>query len=81
MFIRIARRYEFVVVTQVQIFYRLSNRSSSASLDRQAAECLKVIHRSFQASPPPPPTPQTPEPRQSLPLPHFPRLEQRSCLH
>ena len=52
LFIRMARRYEFVVVTQVQVFYRLSNQSSSASLDRQAAECLKVIDRSFSASPP-----------------------------
>ncbi len=52
LFIRIARRYEFAVVPEVQVFYRLSNNSSSASLDRQAAECLKVINRSFQTSPP-----------------------------
>jgi glycosyltransferase involved in cell wall biosynthesis len=52
LFIRIARRYEFAVVPEVQVFYRLSNQSSSASLDRQAAECLKVIDRAFQASPP-----------------------------
>jgi GT2 family glycosyltransferase len=42
---------EFVVVPQVQIFYRLSNQSLSASIDRQASECRKVIDRAFQASP------------------------------
>ncbi len=42
---------EFVVVPQVQVFYRLSNRSLSASIDRQASECRKVIDRAFQASP------------------------------
>lgn len=42
---------EFVVVPQVQIFYRLSNKSLSASLDRQASECRKVIDRAFQVSP------------------------------
>lgn len=43
---------EFVVVPQVQIFYRLSNQSLSARIDRQASECLKVIDRAFQSSPP-----------------------------
>ncbi len=55
LFIRMAQKSEliceFVVVPQVQIFYRLSNQSLSASLDRQATECLKVIDRAFQASP------------------------------
>jgi glycosyltransferase involved in cell wall biosynthesis len=42
---------EFVVVPQVQIFYRLSNQSLSASIDRQASECRKVIDQAFQTSP------------------------------
>ena len=56
LFIRMAQQSEFicefVVVPQVQIFYRLSNQSISASIDRQASECRKVIDRAFQVSPP-----------------------------
>lgn len=52
LFLRLAQQYPFVVVPQVQVFYRLGNQSSSASLDRQAAECLRVIDRAFQAAPP-----------------------------
>lgn len=56
LFIRMAQQSEFacefVVVPQVQVFYRLSNQSLSASLDRQATECRKVIDRAFQVSPP-----------------------------
>jgi len=51
LFIRMAREHEFVAVSQVQVLYRLSDRASSVSIDRQAAECLKVIDRAFQASP------------------------------
>ncbi len=56
LFIRMAQQSEFscefVVIPQVQVFYRLSNQSLSARIDRQASECLKVIDRAFQSSPP-----------------------------
>lgn len=56
LFIRMAQpsefSCEFVVIPQVQVFYRLSNQSLSARIDRQASECLKVIDRAFQFSPP-----------------------------
>lgn len=55
LFIRMAQQSEFscefVVIPQVQVFYRLSNQSLSARIDRQASECLKVIDRAFQSSP------------------------------
>lgn len=47
MWLRLAARYEFVVVPEVQILYRLSMNSMSANLKRQERTCLTVINKAF----------------------------------
>ncbi|MDZ7960053.1 MAG: glycosyltransferase [Aulosira sp. DedQUE10] len=47
MWLRLASRYEFVVVPEVQILYRLSMNSMSANLKRQESTCLTVINKAF----------------------------------
>ena len=50
-FIRIAARYDFVEVYQVQVLYRQISGSASSNVFRQETECLKVIERSFDLAP------------------------------
>ncbi|MBD2567243.1 glycosyltransferase [Anabaena lutea] len=47
MWLRLASRYEFVVVPEVQILYRVSMHSLSTNLKRQEAGSLEVIERGF----------------------------------
>jgi len=47
MWLRLAAKYEFVVVPEVQILYRLSMNSMSANLKRQEKACLNVIIKAF----------------------------------
>lgn len=47
MWLRLASQYEFVVVPQVQILYRVSIDSMSTNLKRQESASLKVIERAF----------------------------------
>jgi glycosyltransferase involved in cell wall biosynthesis len=49
--IRLATRYEFVVVPRSQVFYRASSCSISANVLRLEAGCRKTIDRSFQIAP------------------------------
>jgi glycosyltransferase involved in cell wall biosynthesis len=47
MWLRLADRYEFVVVPKVQILYRVSATSMSSNFKKQETESLKVIERAF----------------------------------
>ncbi|MBD2693189.1 glycosyltransferase [Anabaena catenula] len=47
MWLRLAAKYEFVVVPKAQILYRLSMHSMSTNLKKQEAGCLEVIERGF----------------------------------
>ncbi|BAY12841.1 glycosyltransferase [Calothrix sp. NIES-2098] len=47
MWLRLADSYEFVVVPQVQILYRISASSMSSNFKKQEVESLKVIERAF----------------------------------
>ncbi|EKE97146.1 MULTISPECIES: glycosyltransferase [unclassified Tolypothrix] len=49
MWLRLAARYEFVVIPEVQVLYRLSMNSMSANLKRQESTCLTVINKAFAA--------------------------------
>ncbi|MBD2092757.1 glycosyltransferase [Microcoleus sp. FACHB-1515] len=51
MWLRLAARYEFVAVSEVQIFYRLSTNSISANVFALEACCRKVIDRAFAQAP------------------------------
>lgn len=51
MAIRLAARYEFVVVPRSQVFYRASSRSISANVLRLEAGCRKTIDRAFKIAP------------------------------
>jgi glycosyltransferase involved in cell wall biosynthesis len=51
MAIRLAARYEFVVIPRSQVFYRASSSSISANVRRLEAGCRKTIDRAFQISP------------------------------
>ncbi|RUR80824.1 glycosyltransferase [Chlorogloeopsis fritschii PCC 9212] len=47
LWLRIAARYQFVVVPSPQILYRVSATSESANILRMEAACLQVINRNF----------------------------------
>ncbi|MGB7443734.1 MAG: glycosyltransferase [Coleofasciculaceae cyanobacterium] len=51
MWLRLAKHYHFVCVTEPQIFYRVSHKSMSANIIRQAAGNLQVIEKAFRQSP------------------------------
>lgn len=51
MAIRLAVRYEFVVVPRSQVFYRASSSSISANVLRLEAGCRKTIKRAFKIAP------------------------------
>ena len=50
MWLRLAKRYEFVTVPKAQVFYRRTD-SMSSNVVRQERECLKVINRVFEDVP------------------------------
>jgi glycosyltransferase involved in cell wall biosynthesis len=51
MWLRLAARYQFVLVPRVQIFYRISTNSLSSNVWRLETACLKVLESAFQAAP------------------------------
>lgn len=51
MWLRLAAKYEFVVVPSPQVLYRLSATSMSANVVRQEAACLQVIEQAFAQAP------------------------------
>lgn len=51
MWLRLAARYEFAAVSEVQIFYRLSTNSISANVFALEACCRQVIDRAFAQAP------------------------------
>lgn len=51
MWIRLAAKYPFVVVTVPQILYRVSTNSQSSNVAKLEAACLKVIERAFNQAP------------------------------
>lgn len=50
-FLRLAARYEFVVVSCPQILYRVSPTSMSTKLEKQEAATLQVIEKAFTHAP------------------------------
>nr|BAP91647.1 glycosyl transferase family 2 [Phormidium sp. KS] len=53
LYLRLAARYNFVVVPSAQVLYRISSNSMSANVRRQEATSLFVRERAFQKSPQP----------------------------
>jgi GT2 family glycosyltransferase len=51
MWIRLAAKYPFVVVTAPQILYRVSTNSLSSNVVKLEAACLQVIERAFSQAP------------------------------
>jgi GT2 family glycosyltransferase len=51
MWIRLAAKYPFVLVTAPQILYRVSTSSQSTNVSKLEAACLKVIERAFAEAP------------------------------
>jgi glycosyltransferase involved in cell wall biosynthesis len=52
LYLRLAAKYSFFAVPQVQIYYRVSTGSISSNLSRQEQQVLQVMERNFaQASP------------------------------
>ncbi|MGF1524073.1 MAG: glycosyltransferase family 2 protein [Leptolyngbyaceae cyanobacterium] len=51
LYLRLAARYPFVTVPQVQVHYRMSEGAMSSRLREQEADRLKVIERGFAAAP------------------------------
>jgi glycosyltransferase involved in cell wall biosynthesis len=51
LYLRLAARYKFVSVPQVQILYRLSPNSISSNILRQESACLLVLSRAFSNAP------------------------------
>lgn len=51
MWIRLAAKYPFVVVTAPQILYRVSTNSQSSNVVKLEAACLQVIERAFNQAP------------------------------
>jgi len=51
MWIRLAAKYPFVVVTAPQILYRVSTSSQSTNVVKLEAACLQVIERAFNQAP------------------------------
>jgi hypothetical protein len=51
MWLRLAARYQFVVVPSPQVLYRISANSSSSNISKLEASCLQVIERAFRDAP------------------------------
>ncbi|MGB0383498.1 MAG: glycosyltransferase family 2 protein [Ardenticatenaceae bacterium] len=51
LWIRLAKRYHFVVVPKVQVFYRRTDQAWSANLQRQEKASFRVIEKSFAGLP------------------------------
>lgn len=51
LFLRLATRYHFVAVRQVQILFRMTASSASTNISRQETQILKVIDRAFTLAP------------------------------
>lgn len=51
LFLKLASRYRFVAVLEVQVLYRLSANSMSADVARQEAACVKVLKRTYKTNP------------------------------
>ncbi|MCG8366724.1 MAG: hypothetical protein MJA27_25745, partial [Pseudanabaenales cyanobacterium] len=51
LYLRLAARYPFVVVTSPQVLYRVSEDSMSVNVFRQETETLKVINKVFSQAP------------------------------
>lgn len=51
LFIRLAARYDFVGVLQVQVLFRMSAGSASTNVSRMEAATLQVIERGFASAP------------------------------
>jgi glycosyltransferase involved in cell wall biosynthesis len=52
LYLRLAAKYDFVVVPKTQIFYRQTAGSASAKIEVMEKDALKVIDRAFQIAPP-----------------------------
>ena len=52
LYLRLAAKYDFVVVPKTQILYRQTAGSASAKIEVMEKDALKVIERAFQAAPP-----------------------------
>ncbi|MCT7970472.1 glycosyltransferase [Laspinema olomoucense] len=51
LYLRLAARYKFVAVPQVQILYRLSPNSMSSNILQQESACLLVLSKAFSNAP------------------------------
>ncbi|MBK4732784.1 glycosyltransferase [Oxynema sp. CENA135] len=51
MWLRLANRYSFICIPEVQVLYRITVNSMSANILRQEADCLKAIDRASQQLP------------------------------
>jgi glycosyltransferase involved in cell wall biosynthesis len=51
LYLRLAAKYDFVVVPKTQILYRQTAGSASAKIEVMEKDALKVIERAFQAAP------------------------------
>lgn len=51
MWLRLAAKFEFVAVPQVQILYRVSANSLSTNLARQEKACVYVLNKALKSSP------------------------------
>ena len=51
LWLRLARRYPFVVVPAPQVLYRVSTHSSSSNLAKQETQSLRVLDRAFAEAP------------------------------
>lgn len=50
-FLRLAKRYDFVVVPYIGVLYRISDSSMSANLSMQEQECIAVLERAYEQAP------------------------------
>lgn len=50
LYLRLAAKYQFIAVPQVQIYYRVSSGSISSNLSRQEQQVLQVMERNFAQS-------------------------------
>ncbi len=52
LYLRLAAKYQFITVPQVQIYYRVSSHSISSHLLRQEQQVIQVMERNFAQAPP-----------------------------
>lgn len=50
LWLRLAAKYEYVCVPQMQILYRISSTSQSSNVERVEASCRRVLDRAFSSS-------------------------------